>query len=372
MLGCVSTTNLYKEKYMSTDRISNFNPGPAVLPLEVLLELKDSFMNFGGMSILEISHRGKEFQTILDDTRGLLTEIMGVPKGYHILFLQGGASTQFAMVPMNCMEKTADYAITGAWAKKAAAEAKLFGEVKTIYTSAETNFDRVPKKDEIKFNSGASYVHITTNNTIYGTQYQDIPDFGPVPMIADMSSDIMSKPVEMSKFAMIYAGAQKNLGPAGVTLAIIRDDLVRRKYREVPTMLKYSTHADEGSLFNTPPVFAIYVTMLVLKWIKKNGGLSGIKRINEEKAAILYDTLDKSKIFKAHAKPGSRSLMNVTFTLPDEEKTTKFLEGAKKLKMVGLKGHRSVGGMRASIYNAFPREGVVALTDYMKEFERTI
>lgn len=355
----------------SQKRVYNFNAGPSVLPLEVLEEIRDGFMNFGGMSVLEISHRGKEFMAMLEETQGLLRDILAIPSDYHVLFLQGGASQQFAMVPMNLMDKSADYAVTGAWAKKAYAEAKLVGAPKVVFFSEDMNFSRVPTPSEVKVNRGASYLHITTNNTIYGTQYKQFPDAGSVPVVADMSSDILSRVIDVSKFGLIYAGAQKNMGPAGLTVVIIRDDLAKRSYRELPMIFRYSSHVENGSLYNTPPVFAIYVTNLVLRWVKKIGGLKAIEKTNNEKAALIYDVLDNSKFYKSPVEKQSRSLMNICFTLPSEELTTKFIAGAKDRSMVGMKGHRSTGGIRASIYNAFPKEGARALAGYMREFERT-
>lgn len=355
---------------MTSNRVYNFNPGPATLPLEVLKEFGESFMNFGGMSIFEISHRGKEFEAILNETVSLVKELMKVPDNYHILFLQGGAATQFAMAPMNLMDKTADFALTGAWSKKALSEAKNFGTPNVCFSSEETKFSRTPKPDEIKLSPGASYLHITSNNTIFGSQYHTFPDTGSTPLVADMSSDILSRPIDVSKFGLIYAGAQKNLGPAGVTLVIIRDELARRVHRTVPAIWRYSTHADEKSLYNTPPVSAIYLTKLVLKWVKGKGGVSAIEKQNREKAGIIYDVLDNSNFYRSHVEKDSRSFMNIVFTLPDEETTQKFLAKTKENGMVGLKGHRSVGGIRASIYNAFPREGAEALAALMREFER--
>lgn len=355
---------------MSIERVYNFNAGPGALPLEVLEQFRDGFMDFGGMSIFEISHRSKEFDGILDEARSLVAGLLGVPQGYHILFLPGGASLQFAMVPLNLMDKTADYAVTGHWAKKAFTEACVVGKPRIAYSSEETGFDRVPQAPEIKLNGSASYFHITSNNTIYGTQYPSFPDTGEVPLIADMSSDIFSRPVNVAHFGLIYAAAQKNLGPAGVTLVIIRDDLTKKSVRSLPTILKFATHAEHRSVYNTPPVSAIYIMMLVLRWIRQKGGLTAIERANEEKAAIIYDALDRSKFYKGHALAPSRSRMNVVFTLPTEELTKRFLAGAKGHGMVGLGGHRSVGGVRASIYNAFPLEGVKALVEFMDEFER--
>ena len=361
----MSTTPSKKE------RVHNFNAGPAILPIEALDELREGFMNFGGMSVLEISHRGKEFKAVLEETVSLVRELMGVPEGWHVLFMQGGASQQFAMVPMNLMDKGADYANTGTWAKKAIAEAKFFGTPATVYSSQETKFDRCPRPEEVKTTPGASYLHVTSNNTIEGTQYRAFPDSGDVPLIADMSSDILSCPVDVSKFGMIYAGAQKNVGPAGVTIVVIRDDLAKKSCREIPAIFRYSTHAENDSLYNTPPVFSIYATMMTLRWLKKQGGVKAIRKRNEEKAKLIYDVLDGSKFYKSPVERESRSLMNIVFTLPTEELTERFVSGAKERGMVGLKGHRSVGGIRASVYNAFPIEGARALADYMKEFERT-
>ena len=282
---------------MSTKRIYNFNPGPATLPLEAIQRIHDEFMDFEGMSVLEISHRSKTFAAILDEASTLITELMEVPKNYHILFLSGGASLQFAMVPMNLMDKSADYAITGSWSKKALAEAKHFGEPKIVFSSEETNFNRVPSPKDIKLNDDASYLHITSNNTIFGTQYHSFPETENISLVADMSSDILSHKIDVSKFGLIYAGAQKNLGPAGVTLVIIREDLVNRSYRDIPAMLKYKTHVESKSLFNTPPVFAVYAMTHVLKWFKKQGGISEIENINQRKAHKIYEVLDNSSFF---------------------------------------------------------------------------
>ncbi|HPM40956.1 MAG TPA: 3-phosphoserine/phosphohydroxythreonine transaminase [bacterium] len=355
----------------SKERVFNFNAGPAVLPLEAVEEIREGFMNFGGMSVLEISHRGKEFKAVLDETTALVRELMGVPEGYHVLFMQGGASQQFAMVPMNLMDKGADYVSTGTWAKKAISEAKFFGSPATVYSSQETKFNRCPRPDEVKATPGASYLHVTSNNTIEGTQYRAFPDAGSVPLVADMSSDILSCPVDVSRFGMIYAGAQKNVGPAGVTIVVIRDDLAKKSCREIPAIFRYSTHAENASLYNTPPVFPIYATMMTLRWLKKQGGVKAMAKRNGEKAKLIYDALDASSFYKSPVERESRSLMNIVFTLPSDELTEKFVAGAKERGMVGLKGHRSVGGIRSSVYNAFPIEGARALVDYMKEFERT-
>ncbi|MFH1830396.1 MAG: 3-phosphoserine/phosphohydroxythreonine transaminase [Pseudomonadota bacterium] len=356
---------------MSTERIHNFNAGPSALPLEVLEEVHDGFMNFKGMSVLEISHRSKQFVAIMDEARSLIAELMDIPSIYKILFLQGGAAQQFAMVPLNLMDRSADYVITGHWAKRALAEARVVGDARVIYSSEDQGFTRVPDKGEIKPTDGASYVHITTNNTIYGTQYKQIPDTQGVPLIADMSSDILSRHLNISQFGLIYAGAQKNMGPAGVTCVIIRDDLLAHKPRALPDVLRYSTHAEKESLYNTPPVFAIYVMMLTLRWIKKLGGVKAIEQTNAIKAAMLYEAIDASSLYKGVAEPNSRSMMNVTFTMPSEELAERFVSEAAKSNIVGIKGHRSVGGLRASIYNASPLESVQALISFMKEFERT-
>lgn len=355
---------------MSTKRVYNFNAGPAAMPLEVLKRMKDGFMEFGGMSILEISHRSKEFQAVIDEARGLLKELMGVPDTHDILLLQGGAAQQFAMVPMNLMEGSADYAITGHWSKQALKEAQIVGEPKVIFTSEEAKFSRVPKASEIKPNPGASYVHITTNNTIYGTEYYEFPDTGKAPLVADMSSDILSRKIDVSKFGLIYAGAQKNLGPAGVTVVVIRKDLIERSPRKIPVIFRYKTHAEKGSLYNTPPVISIYVMMLYLRWIKEQGGVAEIERRNVHKAEMLYDAIDRSDLYKGTTEKASRSRMNVTFVLPTQEQTDKFVAGAKEKDIVGIKGHRNVGGIRASLYNAVTEEAVQALTGYMDEFRR--
>ncbi len=354
---------------MSTKRIFNFNAGPSILPLEVLEEIKENFMNFGGMSILEISHRSKAFEAIIESAKENLRALMQIPKNYQILFLQGGASLQFAMVPLNLLDKEADYAITGYWAKKAAAEAKLVGKTNVVFSSEEKKFSRVPTPSEIKTTANTSYLHITSNNTIYGTEYHAFPETGAVPLVADMSSDILCRKIDVSKFGLIYAGAQKNIGPAGVTVVLIRDDLATKNYHSVHTMLKYSTHTENNSLFNTPPVFAIYAMKLTLDWLKKQG-LEKIESLNRQKAAMLYEAIDGSSFYKGSADKDSRSLMNVTFNLPTPELEEKFIKEAAAKDMSGLKGHRLVGGIRASIYNAFPLDGVKELFAFMKEFER--
>ncbi len=355
---------------MTMPRLYNFNAGPAILPLEVLEQLQAGFMEFGGMSILEISHRSKEFDAIIDEARASIVDLMAIPADYEVLFLQGGASLQFAMIPLNFLATSADYVITGHWSKAALKEAKHIGATNVIYTAEEGGFKRTPRANEIIPTKGADYCHITTNNTIYGTEYRELPDTGSVPLIGDMSSDIMATAIDVKKFACIYAGAQKNLGPSGITVVVLRRDLIAKRARDLPTFLTYATHAEAKSLYNTPPVFSIWALMHVLRWVKKQGGVAAIEKTNREKAKVIYDVLDASTFYKGHADRDSRSLMNLTFTLPSEELTEKFVAEAKKRQMVGIKGHRSVGGIRASMYNAFPLEGARALATFMKEFER--
>lgn len=358
-----------------TNRIYNFSAGPAVLPLEVLEEAREHLLALPGvgMSILEISHRSKPFDEIIEGAVADIRTLAGIPDNYHVLFLQGGASLQFSMVPMNLLPPggSADYIVTGSWSQKAIKEAKRVGGVKVAATTEGENFSRIPKQEELKLDPNAAYVHYTTNNTIFGTEFSYVPAVGDVPLVADASSDIFSGPIDVSKFGLIYAGAQKNLAPAGVTLAIIRDDLLKRTPSSLPTMLQYTIHAENKSLYNTPPVFPIYVMRLVLKWLLKKGGLAAIEKDNARKAEKLYAEIDRTGFYRAHAQPGSRSRMNVTFRLPNEELEKKFAKEAPAAGLDGLKGHRSVGGMRASIYNAFPEEGVDALVHFMKEFERT-
>jgi phosphoserine aminotransferase len=358
-----------------TERIFNFSAGPAVLPLPVLEEAQRNLLSLPGvgMSVLEISHRSKPFDEIILGAEADMRKLAGIPDNYRVLFLQGGASLQFTMVPMNLLPAggKADYILTGVWSKKALKEAKRVGQVNVAGTTEAENFARIPGPDEIKLDPEAAYVHFTTNNTIYGTEWKQEPQTGDVPLVADASSDIFSHRIDVSKYGLIYAGAQKNLAPAGVTLVIIRDDLLARSPDSLPTMLNYNTHAKERSLFNTPPVFTIYVMRLVLKWLLDQGGLEEVERRNKEKAALLYDAIDATDFYRAHAEPASRSLMNVTFRLPSEDMEKQFVSEATKAGLDGLKGHRSVGGCRASIYNAFPREGVEALVSFMKEFERT-
>ena len=357
-----------------TNRIYNFSAGPAVLPLEVLEEAREHLIALPGvgMSILEISHRSKPFDDIIQGAEADIRTLAGIPEGYHVLFLQGGASLQFSMVPMNLLSQggSADYIVTGSWSQKAVKEAKRVGAVKIAATTEGENFARIPAQQELTLDPDAAYLHYTTNNTIFGTEFSYVPNAGRVPLIADASSDIFSGPIDVSKFALIYAGAQKNLAPAGLTLVIIRDDMLKRTPASLPTMLQYTIHAENKSLYNTPPVFTIYVMRLVLRWLLKSGGLEAIQRVNDRKAGKLYAEIDRTGFYRAHAQPGSRSRMNVTFRLPSEELEKTFAKDATAAGLDGLKGHRSVGGMRASIYNAFPEEGIDALVQFMQEFER--
>jgi phosphoserine aminotransferase len=356
------------------ERIYNFSAGPAVLPLSVLEEAQRDLLALpgAGMSVLEISHRSKTFDEIIKGCERDMRKLASIPDNYQVLFLQGGASLQFSMVPMNILPAggKADYIITGAWSKKAMKEAGRVGQVNVVASTESENFRRVPRQDELKLDAEAAYVHFTTNNTIFGTEWKREPEVS-APLVADASSDIFSRPIDVSKYALIYAGAQKNLAPAGVTLAIIRDDMLARSPADLPTMLNYNTHAKERSLYNTPPCFAIYVMRLVVRWILDQGGLEAIARRNEEKAALVYDAIDSGDFYRPHAATDSRSLMNITFRLPSEELEKQFVAEATKAGLDGLKGHRSVGGIRASIYNAFPKEGVEALVSFMKEFERS-
>ena len=356
------------------DRIFNFNPGPATLPLQVLEQAKGEFVNYSslGMSVTEISHRSKQFEAILEDTKKLFAEILEIPQNYKVIFLGGGASLQFSMVPMNFLGqgKSADYVVTGEWAKKAIKEAQMLGQPK-IAATTEPDFKRMPKQSELKLDPNAAYVHITSNETISGTQWEKYPDLGNVPVICDMSSDIMCRKLDVSKFALIYAGAQKNLGPAGVTVVIIRDDMVEKCPEKMPTMLNYKTHVSKNSLYNTPPVFAIYMIKLVLEWVKGQGGLAKIESINNEKALLVYGILDKyPDYYKSAVDRDSRSIMNVTLRMGSEEMEKKFIEEAAKAGFHGLKGHRSVGGIRVSMYNALPLEGIQKLVSFMEDFKK--
>ena len=354
------------------DRVFNFSPGPAMLPYEVLLKAGKDVVNYQetGIGLIEMSHRSKEFIAITDETEANLRDLMGIPDNYKVLFLQGGASSQFFMIPMNLLGpgKKGSYLNTGTWSKKAIKEAQLFGEVEVPFSSEETGFKRVPRPGEYKVSADSEYLYYVSNNTIYGTQFPHIPVSEKM-LISDMSSDILSRPVDVAKHGLIFAGAQKNLGPAGVTIVIIREDLLTRTPPKTPTMLSYKTHADKGSMFNTPPCFALYVVGEVLKWLKQLGGVKVIEEMNIEKAGLLYEAIDSSNYYRGHADKDSRSLMNVPFTLPSKELEAKFIAEATAIGLNGLKGHRSVGGCRASIYNAFPKEGVQKLVQFMKEFE---
>jgi phosphoserine aminotransferase len=354
-------------------RIFNFSAGPAVLPVEALEEAQRDLLALPGvgMSVLEISHRSKPFDEIIEGCEADLQKLAGIPDNYHVLFLQGGASLQFSMVPMNLLppDGSADYIVTGVWSEKAVKEAKRVGTVNIAATTKEGNFRRVPQQAELTLDARAAYVHFTTNNTIYGTEWHYVPDVGDVPLVADASSDIFSRPLDVSKYGLIYAGAQKNLAPAGVTLVIVRDDLAKRSRSSLPTMMQYSVHVENKSMYNTPPVFAIYVMRLVLKWLLKEGGLESIERRNIRKAQKLYAEIDRTGFYRGHAQTDCRSRMNVTFRLPNEALEKRFAAEAASAGLDGLKGHRSVGGLRASIYNAFPETGVDALVAFMRDFE---
>jgi len=352
----------------------NFSAGPAVLPKEAIENTAKAIMDFNGigLSLIEISHRSKDFQAVIDEAVALMKELLDMPEGYQVLFLGGGASTQFATIPMNFLRTKGAYLETGVWAKKAIKEAKGFGETVVVGSSADKNFNYIPQGYVIP--TDADYFHITTNNTIYGTEIRYDMD-SPVPLIADMSSDFLSRPTDVSKYALIYGGAQKNIGPAGAAFVIIKEELLNKVAdRHIPTMFNYATHIKEGSMFNTPPVMPIFTIKETLKWLKGLGGLAAIEKMNIEKANILYDAMDNSKIFTGTAEKESRSLMNICFVLKPEyaEKQDDFMEFAKKRGMSGIKGHRSVGGFRASTYNALPKESIVALVDCMKEFENAI
>jgi phosphoserine aminotransferase len=359
---------------MKSERVFNFSAGPAVLPVPVLEQAQRDLVSLPGvgMSILEVSHRSKVFEDVLARAVADIRELAKVPPNYRVLFLQGGASLQFTMVPMNLLAEgtTADYLVTGAWASKAADEARKIGKVHVAATTKAEQFTRIPRSEEIVLTPGAAYVHMTSNNTIYGTEWKDLPDVGDAPLVNDTSSDMFSRPIDVARHALIYAGAQKNMGPAGVTLVIIREDLLARSAAALPVMLSYAIHAEHGSLYNTPPVFAIYMLGLVTRWLIGHGGLEAMAVVNERKAGKLYAEIDRTGFYRGTAQNDSRSLMNVTFRLPSEELEKQFVKDAEKAGLDGLKGHRSVGGIRASIYNAFPEAGIDALTSFMREFER--
>ncbi|MDM5234412.1 3-phosphoserine/phosphohydroxythreonine transaminase [Lysinibacillus pakistanensis] len=358
-----------------TQRAYNFNAGPSALPLEVLERAQQQLVNFrdSGMSIMEMSHRSAIFDEVHNEAIALLKKLYAIPENYEVLFLQGGASLQFTMVPMNFLQadQTASYVLSGSWAEKAFKEAKLFGTPVEAASTKENQYRSIPALADIHFNEEDAYVHITSNNTIYGTQWKEYPETGNVPLVADMSSDILSKPIDISKFGLIYAGAQKNLGPSGVTVVIIRKDLLEKENKNIPTMLKYTTHADSNSLYNTPPTFGIFMLGEVLKWVESKGGVAEIAKHNEIKAKVIYDAIDNSNgFYKGHATPESRSLMNITFRVADEELEKQFLAEAKGAGFIGLNGHRSVGGCRASTYNAVPLEACEALRDFMVAFQQ--
>lgn len=355
-------------------RVYNFSAGPAMLPEEVLKEAAEEMTDYRGtgMSVMEMSHRSQDFASILNEAETDIRELMHIPENYKVLFLQGGASLQFAMIPMNLMKnKVADYIVTGQWAKKAYQEAQKYGRVNKIASSEDKTFSYIPDCSDLSVSPDADYVYICENNTIYGTKFRELPDTKGKPLVADVSSCFLSEPVDVTKYGLIYGGVQKNIGPAGVVIVIIREDLITEDVLPgTPTMMQYKTHADAGSLYNTPPAYGIYICGKVFKWLKKQGGLEEIKKKNEKKAKLLYDYLDESCLFKGTVEKKDRSLMNVPFVTGNEELDAKFVKEAKEAGLENLKGHRSVGGMRASIYNAMPYEGVQALVDFMKKFEK--
>lgn len=354
-------------------RVYNFSAGPAILPEEVLREVAEEMLDYKGtgMSVMEMSHRSKAFEEIIEGAEKTLRELMDIPDNYRVLFLQGGASQQFAMIPMNLMKNgVADYIHTGQWTKKAIEEARMYGKVNVVASSEDKNFSYIPELKNISLSENADYVYLCHNETIYGTKFNELPETGEKILVADMSSDILSEPVDVSKYGLIHAGAQKNIGPAGVVVVIIREDLVTADVLPgTPTMLRYKIHADNQSLYNTPPAYGIYVCGKVFQWVQKLGGLEAMKKINEEKAAVLYDYLDASVLFKGTVEKKDRSLMNVPFATGSAELDGKFIKEAKAAGFDNLKGHRTVGGMRASIYNAMPIAGVQALVDFMRKFE---
>ena len=355
-------------------RVYNFSAGPSVLPESVLQQAAAEMLDYqgSGQSVMEMSHRSKTYDAIIKSCEQLLREVMQIPDNYKVLFLQGGASTQFAMIPLNLMNGSgkADFVITGQWANKAYQEASRYGQANAVASSKDKTFSYIPKLDPATFTPDADYFHICMNNTIYGTKYNTLPETGNVPLVADISSCILSEPIDVSRFGMLYAGAQKNMAPAGLTVVIVREDLIGKARDITPTMLNYQIHADNDSMYNTPPCYTIYICKLVLEWVKEMGGLEAMKKRNEEKAAVLYDFLDNSKMFRGTVVKEDRSLMNVPFVTGNEELDAKFVKEAAAAGFVNLKGHRSVGGMRASIYNAMPIEGVKALVAFMEQFEK--
>lgn len=358
-------------------RVFNFAAGPAVLPLPVLEEVQRDLLALPGvgMSILEISHRSKTFESMLSEAEAALRDLAGIPSNYRVLFLQGGASLQFSMVPMNLLANgaSADYVDTGSWAVRAIEEARKVGRINIAGSTRADGYSRIPESSELTFTPGAAYVHITSNNTIEGTEWKELPQTGQTAIVSDSSSDMFSRPIDVARHALIYAGAQKNMGPAGLTVVIVRDDLLERSRAQaaaLPTMLNYAVHADNKSLYNTPPTFAVYILGLVMKWLAAQGGLAGIEAVNRRKAAKLYAEIDRSGFYRGTARPDSRSLMNVTFRLPSEDLESRFVKESTAAGLDSLKGHRAVGGMRASVYNAFPEAGVDAVVAFMREFER--
>jgi phosphoserine aminotransferase len=363
----------------TTARVFNFAAGPAVLPLPVLEEAQRDLVALPGvgMSILEISHRSKTFEAVIQECEANLRKLIGIPENYRVLFLQGGATMQFSMVPMNFLAagETADYIVTGSWGKKALKEAKKVGTINVAFTAEAENFTRVPKQQELKLTPNAAFVHLTSNETIHGVEYHTLPDVGNVPLVVDTSSHMLSRPIDIKKYATIYAGAQKNIGPAGCTLVILRDDMVKKSlanpaYGKLPIVLQYGQQVEDKSLHNTPPVFAIYIMNLVTRWLLNLGGLAAMEKINVRKAEKVYAEIDRTGFYRGHAKKEDRSRMNITFRLPNEALEEKFVKESKAAGLDGLKGHRSVGGLRASIYNAFPENGVDALVAFMRDFER--
>ncbi len=354
-------------------RVYNFSAGPSMLPVEVLEKAQKEMVEYGtaGMSVMEMSHRSKDFEEIINGCEALVRELMHVPDNYKVMFLQGGGSSQFAMIPMNLAKKNkkCDIVITGQWAKKAAQEAERYITVNKVASSADKTFSYIPKLDKNTFSKDADYFYICMNNTIYGTKWNTLPDTGDIPLVADISSMVMSEEIDVTKFGLLFAGAQKNLGPAGVTLVIVREDLIGDAMDICPTMFNYQIHADNKSMYNTPPTYGIYIMKLVMEWIKEHGGVAAIQKMNEKKAAVLYDFLDSSEMFKGTVVKEDRSLMNIPFITGDDDLNAKFIKEAKEAGFVNLKGHRTVGGMRASIYNAMPMEGVEKLVAFMKKFE---
>ncbi|MNZ49470.1 Phosphoserine aminotransferase [compost metagenome] len=356
-------------------RAFNFNAGPAAIPLEVLQQAQEQFVDYkgAGMSIMEMSHRSALYEQVNNEAQALLRELFGIPDHYHVLLLQGGASTQFAMVPLNLLAsgQTGAYVMTGAWADKALKEAKLIGDTAIAATTEADQFMRVPSLSEIVIPDNAAYLHLTSNETIGGTQFNEFPDTGDIPLVADMSSDILSRPIDISKFGIIYAGAQKNLGPSGVTVVIIRDDLVKAGSKTIPSMFRYETHAKATSLYNTPPSFSVYMVSLVLQWIKSKGGVAQLEQYNRDKTKLIYDAIDQSGgFYRGCAQQQSRSVMNITFRIQSEELEKQFIKESEKEGFVGLKGHRDVGGLRASTYNAVPLESCQALAQFMTDFQK--